>query len=406
VKLVDKKASMEVAQVMPRTCWLYRARSTRSEILVITILLLGLLLRIHGLGTESLWIDEGTSVRLARSSLTHVIEDRAHSVNPPLYFIILHYWIRLFGESEFSLRLPSAIFGSLALIMIYRVGDLIFGKRTGALSCFLLAISMFHIEYSQEARGYSLMVLMALISMYFFVKLLERTSFAFLIGYVISSALLIYTHFFGLLIVLVQNVFFISIRIFSNNAHELDFKRWVLAQGMLAILYTPWVGFLTAQIVGIEEGFWIPTPTISSIIETLLAYSAKSKPLLLCFLALSFLAILAPKRTAGKPNWKTGSESIDGCSRSLNLSNAAKICLLVLWLAVPVVLPFVASQISTPIYYTRYTIAASLAFYILIARGIQEIPNRYFKSFVVISIVTYSLLGINGYYAKTNKQEI
>jgi mannosyltransferase len=377
----------------------------RVKILVIAIFLLGLSLRIYDLGTESLWIDEGTSIQLARSSIPQIIENRSHSVNPPLYFIILHYWVRLFGESELLIRLPSAIFGSLALLMIYKLGELIFDNRVGTLSCLLVAISVFHIGYSQEARGYSLMMLMALVSMYFFVRLLERKGFAFLVGYVFSSSLLMYTHFYGLLIILAQNIYFITMIILSNDEHELDLKTWILAQSMLLILYIPWIRFLITQVLGIQEGFWIPTPTISSIVETFLKYSAKSKLLLLCFLALSLLGIITPERTAGKPSSKAHLVSTAGYSWSLSPSNATKIYLLLLWLAVPIILPFVISQISTPIYYTRYTIAASLAFYILIARGVQSTDNRYFKSFIVILIVIYSLLGVNRYYTEVNKQQ-
>jgi mannosyltransferase len=405
MKLIGKETLIEQAQAKPFTWWLRSVRSARSEILVVAILLIGFSLRVYDLGTESLWIDEGTSIQLARLSLPQIIENRSQSVNPPLYFIVLHYWVRLFGESEFSIRLPSVVFGSLALVMIYRLGDLIFGKKVGTLSCLLLAISVFHISYSQEARGYSLMGLLALISMFFFIKLLVRANFAFLIGYVFSSSLLMYNHFFGLLIIVAQNIYLITMIIFSEDEYEFNFKRWILAQGMLVVLYIPWIRFLITQIVGIQEGYWIPTPTVRSIIETFLKYSAGSKLLLLCFLALSFFSTLTYKRTAGKINWKTLFRSIDGYSWSLSLSNSAKIYLLLLWLAVPIILPFVISQISTPIYYTRYTIVASLAFYILIARGVKNIDNIYIRLSVVIITIIYCILGISEYYIQVNKQQ-
>jgi len=371
----------------------------------VVVLLLGLSLRIYGLSTESLWIDEGTSIQLARSSLAHIIENRSQSVNPPLYFIVLHYWVRLFGQSEFSIRLPSVIFGSLAIPMIYKLGRLIFDKRIGILSGFLLATSLFHINYSQEARGFSLMAVLALISMYFFVKLLGDRSLTSLIGYVCASILLMYTHFYGLLIILVQDIFFVSTIIFSNNERKSNFREWILTQGLLAVLYTPWIGFLITQMIGIQDGYWIPTPTAASILLTFLAYAAKSRALLLCFLGLSLLAVLAPRRTVEKPNPKTRLESANGSPRTIGLSDTAKIWLLVLWLAVPIVLPFVVSQLTTPIYYTRYTIAASLAFYILIAKGVQEIPNRTLKSMVIASLIIFSLPNISGYYTRVDKQQ-
>jgi len=87
-------------------------------IILLAILLMGLFLRIYDLSNESLWLDEGFSIRFANLSLYQIFF--LPETNPPLYYIILHWWINLFGDSEFSVRFPSVIFGFLSIFMVYK----------------------------------------------------------------------------------------------------------------------------------------------------------------------------------------------------------------------------------------------------------------------------------------------
>jgi mannosyltransferase len=177
----------------------------KNNYILITILFLGLILRIYNLGTESFWCDEGFSSMISRSSLFQIAQQTSQDSHPPLYYFILHYWINLFGVTEFSIRFLSVIFGFFAILMIYMVGTLIFNKNVGIISSLILALSAFHIYYSQEARMYSLMTLLTLLSIYFFIKLINGGSFKFIIGYILSSILLMYTHYFGLVMRLSDN---------------------------------------------------------------------------------------------------------------------------------------------------------------------------------------------------------
>ncbi|HVY55961.1 MAG TPA: glycosyltransferase family 39 protein, partial [Thermodesulfobacteriota bacterium] len=139
------------------------------------IFLLGLGLRIYGLGTESLWYDEAVSVSASRLGIADQITwNLSHSDNnPPLYYSILHCWVSLFGDSEFSVRFPSAIFGSLSILAIYAIGNLLFGRKTGLIAALILATSVFHVWFSQEARAYTLLTLFTLLSFYYFLRLVS-----------------------------------------------------------------------------------------------------------------------------------------------------------------------------------------------------------------------------------------
>src|SRR3989344_3043650 len=121
------------------------------------ILIGGLLLRSFSLN-QSLWLDEAINVLATQNfSLIGMITEYAKGdFHPPLFFIIIWVWNKLFGTGEIFIRLPSVIFGVLTIFFTFQIGKKIHSKALGLLSSFLLAINPLHIYYSQEARMYSL----------------------------------------------------------------------------------------------------------------------------------------------------------------------------------------------------------------------------------------------------------
>ena len=137
------------------------AISHRVILILLGIILIGSLLRIYHLGTESIWFDEAASIDGSKESLVSVIQSSGRLHNqPPLYFVLLHFWMLLFGTGEIAVRSLSAIFGIISIFVIYQVGCQLFNRKVGLISSFLSAISCYHIYYSQEARAYSLLQLL------------------------------------------------------------------------------------------------------------------------------------------------------------------------------------------------------------------------------------------------------
>lgn len=413
----------------------------RNELILLPILFIGLFLRICHLGNESIWLDEAVSIKLANSSFLQVglaSNSRLYHTllhywislfgnsefateflsrifgfnvlfysdnNPPLYHILLHYWISLFGNSEFATRFLSVIFGFFAIFMIYKVGSLIFDKEVGIISSLILGLSVFHIHYSQEARMYSLMTLLTLISIYFFIRLIKERSFIVLIGYILSSILLMYTHIYSLFIILGQNIYLITLFLFSKEECKLNFRVWTLVQVLLIALFTPWIIALIKRIIHVEtSGFWIPVPSIHSIIDTFITYSNSSR-LFYLFILLSFFSVVTYEKSKGSIYWRDLFKSIESYQLNIRFSNTDKIYLLFLWLLTPIILPFVISRFSTPIYWNRYTIGASLAFYLLVAAGIRNINRKYVKLAIVGIITIFSLESVRGYYTTIHKEQ-
>ncbi|NIN70219.1 MAG: hypothetical protein GTO63_37185, partial [Anaerolineae bacterium] len=119
--------------------------------------------------------------------------------NPPLLSLIIHVFFGCWGQNEFVARLPSALFGSLSILLAYKVGETLWTREVGMTGAFLLAVNAYHVQYSQEARHYALMVFLALLSLIFLLKALRGNSTGLWIGFVICTALGLYNHYFAFL---------------------------------------------------------------------------------------------------------------------------------------------------------------------------------------------------------------
>ncbi len=140
--------------------------------LLVAVLLSGTALRLHQLGASGLWVDEIFTARFAApaNTLAEVAEGPLNSPlpTPPLWFWITHVGLRLFGNSDFTVRVPSAFFGILGIAAIYKLGAALFGdRRVGLVAACLLALSPTHVHYAREARFYTIVPFLGMLSIYF-----------------------------------------------------------------------------------------------------------------------------------------------------------------------------------------------------------------------------------------------
>jgi mannosyltransferase len=219
-----------------------KPKASRTATLL-AILVVGLALRLYDLGSESLWYDELWAVRIARMEPLEIVRASLGDNNPPLYYLGLHYWMLLVGQSEVAIRLPSAIASALAVPLIYGIGTLLFSRAAGLMAALLLSLSAYHVRYAQEARAYTLLVFLALASFYFMVRLLKDGNRSWLVttGYVVSTTLLMYTHVYGILLVAAQGVYLLATR--------QALRKWLLPAGLVAVLYGPGVAWLAVKLL-------------------------------------------------------------------------------------------------------------------------------------------------------------
>ncbi|HSB66623.1 MAG TPA: hypothetical protein VLD65_08585, partial [Anaerolineales bacterium] len=131
----------------------------KTWVAVVAIVLLAFVVRVIGLGSESAWIDEAYSITLSRYPISQIIQGTAADQHPPLYYLLLHYWM-MFGTTVPFVRLLSALLGTVNIIQVLTIGWKLKRVSLGIGSAILLAISPFHVWYSQEARQYMLLAVL------------------------------------------------------------------------------------------------------------------------------------------------------------------------------------------------------------------------------------------------------
>jgi mannosyltransferase len=356
-----------------------------SLLALLAIFVVGLVLRVYGLGSESLWWDEVYAIStMSHPGALEIVRLSSTDNNPPLLYLFLHYWMLLAGDSAFAVKFPSAVAGALAIPVMYAIGRLLFDRSAALLAALILALSAYQIRYSQEARAYELMVLLTLLSFYFIVKLVRdgRTPFP-TIGYIACTALLMYTHFYAIFFVAAQGLYLL----FSRE----NLRAWLLPGGVLALLYVPWALLLAVNVLspaGAWQGgtTWIPEPTFADIARIFQAYSG-SLPLAI---VLTLLAGYGLARTLG--------------------GDRPTAFLLLAWLVVPIIVPFIASHLYRPMLADRYTIAAAPAFYLLVGQGVTGFRSiaygekRYAQALLVVLVAALSMVSIVDYFGAVTKQ--
>ena len=236
----------------------------------------GLVLRIDGLDRKSLWEDEvSTARRVALPSLGAVFDDLNESPFPPLYYALIWVWSRVWGIGDLSLRSLPALFGILALPATYLVWRPILGRRAAAWTIVLLALNAYHIYYSQDAKMYSAVWLLAVISCGALLNALAPVvsgRFKWLALYWFTTALLPLISFVGIVPIGVQVTFCLLLIWWRPE------RRWAVFDAATAMLLAvipsllialPTAMKATSQGRGID---WIPSLTIAQVPRELSRY--------------------------------------------------------------------------------------------------------------------------------------
>ncbi|MGQ0616448.1 MAG: glycosyltransferase family 39 protein [Acidimicrobiia bacterium] len=177
----------------------------RSALILAGLTIAGLGLRL--IVVRGLWVDEAISVHQAHLPLAVMLDNlRQTDVHPPLHHLILWATVRAFGDGELVVRLPSIIAGALTVPAVFGLAKELFDRRTAMLAATLAVPAPFMVWYSQEARMYSLFMLVAVLSAWAQVAALRRGTWSAWLLSGICAAALVATQWFGLVPLAVQQV--------------------------------------------------------------------------------------------------------------------------------------------------------------------------------------------------------
>lgn len=239
------------------------------RILVALIVLLAVVARLYGLTARSLWLDEALSWKLQTFPIALMIKRTGEptTTHPPLYFLLLHLWTRLLGDSEAVMRGLSVVFGIATLAAMFLLmkssgrllrhgddGDQEKTTTAAILACLFLAVSNLHIHQAQQVRGYTLAAFLTVISSVFLVGGLTRATHVRRIwaAYTLSVIALVYTHNLGLFSVVAQGLFAVlylwapgAARRRSGEADQTALQStrlwFVISVLIVAVGYLPWL---------------------------------------------------------------------------------------------------------------------------------------------------------------------
>jgi 4-amino-4-deoxy-L-arabinose transferase-like glycosyltransferase len=186
--------------------------------------------------------DEIFSVQAARGSLNHLfhvtLEDVSH---PPLYYLVLHVWLKCFKPSEVSVRIPSIAFSVLFLVSLQWVVAKLHSRSSALLAVVLCSVSPFFVFYGEQARPYSLAAFLAMLSMAVMLQGMESASRRWELAYGIIAAALVYTQFLGFLVLLPQFVLLVISRIPSH-------RRLLVAGSVGVLSILAWLSILATHL--------------------------------------------------------------------------------------------------------------------------------------------------------------
>jgi 4-amino-4-deoxy-L-arabinose transferase-like glycosyltransferase len=212
----------------------------RDQLVLLILVVAGLLLRLFHLEFRSIWLDEAYSLRLASASLSGIFSGAVQDIHPPLFYLLLAGWIRLFGSSEFALRSLSAVFGAGLIPVVFVLTRSWVNKRAAFLAAALITCSPYFIELSRSGRMAAQLIFFSMLSIYFFWKILERGNVASFIGYGFFTLAAIYTHYFAFLPFFAQHLF-IFMGIGKLNLSRSLRKHWMLLQMFILAGFAPWL---------------------------------------------------------------------------------------------------------------------------------------------------------------------
>lgn len=227
----------------------------KTGISLFLILFFALFLRLNQIERmDGLWLDEAYSYYVASQSFPFGIISKLYheDFHAPLYFFILHFWMKIFGTNDIVLRILSVIISLLSVIAVYflgketgatKTGVITCGRKTGVVAAVLLAVSAFSVFYSQEVRFYILASIFAATSVTFLLKYFNSPERRWLAGLVISNLLLMFTLTFGVVFVAVE--IFVAFIYLIKSKREL--KNFALAQLITGLLYAPYLPVIYHQ---------------------------------------------------------------------------------------------------------------------------------------------------------------
>lgn len=369
--------------------------SRSAAAVLILALILGAFLRLADLGALQMSADEGaTWAAAAAPSISRVIAiQQTHNAGKlPLHDLILHGWIAHFGDGLFAMRSLSALFGVLAIILMFPAtrevlrlaappldeGEI---DMIAALSALICAVSLVTIKYSREARMYGLLLAAVLAQVWFFLRAIRRTALSDYVVLAILTAAMVATSLVSAPMLATEGLWLVVILASRARMKSAVAAGLAIAAGV-AILTPALYVLIRHGAQAVREGkvnwlvmppWWEPAAFFNKATGSV------------AFPVMAALAIWGLWR-----GWA-------GARASLGFA--------LLWMWAPPVLLLIGSHVWRPMFVERYALYAFPAFFVLIAFGIWQLPGDAARAVAAAVVVALALSHIHSYWQKPHDSD-
>lgn len=198
-------------------------------------MLVGAIIRFYQLTNTGLWLDELFSMNGANPASTlEEVYDYSKGDQPPFFFFLLYGWLKVFGYTDFVGRSLPVLIGLMAIPIMFILGREFKSTNVGLIAAFITTINWFHADLSREIRFYPLVFVLSGLSYLFFLRSIKKSGLSDFILYSLFTALILNTHYYGLVVFISQlTIFFVVIIFYKRDA---KFVISGLSAGVIAAL--------------------------------------------------------------------------------------------------------------------------------------------------------------------------
>jgi glycosyltransferase involved in cell wall biosynthesis len=323
-------------------------------IIPILLFLVAFVWKVMYIGARDICLDEPFTIFNAQLNLLDIIKLPANNEpTPPLFMMILHFWIKIFGIGAYSVRIVPILFNAFTAVFLYLIGKKFFNSWSGLIASGLFIFSTYHFYFGGDTRTYAMLSFATAAALYYFLSIArEPEKKIYAIGLVISNLMLIYGHYFGWFVVFME---FVSAFFFLKNREFL--KKTAISILATAVLYIPMMPVLYKQFFISKGGTWLAPPTKSQYIHELKYFMNDKNAFYVLIGILALGIILALFRKPGTNNLKTTA-------------------LFFLWWIVPYSIMFLVS-FKIPMFTNRYILFNTIGLYLFAGFAIAYLFQKF-----------------------------
>jgi 4-amino-4-deoxy-L-arabinose transferase-like glycosyltransferase len=335
-----------------------------------------------------LWSDELAAITTVRRPFVEgllQLQDYA----APMYQLLLRLFVQNDYPPAWVIRAPAVVFALLGLLACWWLARVLFGRRVAALSLALLTVNMPFARYAMEGRPYSMFLLFSAVSMVTFYRLMYRGGFWYMASYVASTTLLLYSHYYGFLVIPAQ-VGYAMIEARFKRVGSRDFGRIAMAFGLVTVFAIPALWLISRYLQSGAPGTvgWLERPDIMDLL--IQPGRLLGNPGLGVLCVVSLVAAIWWQRSPSDetaPLLETSVQSVGMRQRSAYRSPAL---LCVLWVVSSLYLLLAVSHFIRPVYQLRYGLPAIVPLIILSVVLISRL--RPFVQVIILMLVLFFTL--------------